>query len=108
VAKLEYQKVSFLFTGDIEEKAQKELINSIGRQLSSLVLKVPHHGGKALLADFLKKVDPQIAVISVGIKNKYGHPDQKTLELLGQIKVLRTDQNGTIRIISDGQKYWIK
>jgi competence protein ComEC len=109
---------SFLFTGDISETAEKELIseyscaNSCGfAVLDSDVLKIAHHGSKTSSSeDFLKEVSPEIAVISVGKDNSYGHPTQEVLENLNKygIKVLRTDEAGDIKIISDGQNLKIE
>jgi competence protein ComEC len=73
--------------------------------LNSKVLKVAHHGSKNSSSEkFLEKVSPELAVISVG-ENKYGHPHKETLEILEKygIRVLRTDLNGDIKIISDGK-----
>jgi competence protein ComEC len=115
VAKLNFSQNSFLFTGDISKFAEEELtIRENSYQFASLnsdVLKVAHHGSKTSTSEeFLKKVSPKIAVISVGKGNPYGHPHQEVLEILNKfgIKVLRTDLDGDIKIISDGQKLKIK
>jgi competence protein ComEC len=79
--------------------------------LDSDVLKIAHHGSKTSSSeDFLKEVSPEIAVISVGKDNSYGHPTQEVLENLNKygIKVLRTDEAGDIKIISDGQNLKIE
>ena len=114
---------SFLFTGDITKLAEKEIIREyscsnppptnplVGGEcefavLDSDVLKIAHHGSKTSSSeDFLKEVSPEIAVISVGKDNSYGHPTQGVLENLNKygIKVLRTDELGDIKIISDGK-----
>jgi beta-lactamase superfamily II metal-dependent hydrolase len=98
-----YGKDSFLFTGDIDTKAEKQLVNS-GENILATVLKVAHHGSKYSTSDlFLQNVKPEFAVIEVG-KNTYGHPTPETLQRLENsgIKVLRTDINGDIKLISDG------
>lgn len=103
VAKLIYGKDSFLFTGDISDKAEKELAGE-GISLKSDVLKVAHHGSKYSTSDlFLQGVKPEYAVISVG-KNSYGHPTPEALQRLEKydIKTLRTDQLGDIEFVSDG------
>lgn len=72
------------------------------------ILKVPHHGSKTGMSDyFLDQTSPDLAVISVGANNSYGHPNPISLDLLKKqnVKVLRTDQSGDIEIISDG-KTW--
>lgn len=99
VAKLVFREISFLFTGDITKRAEK------GLMVDSDVLKVAHHGSKSSSgSDFLEAVSPEIAVISAGKDNRYGHPHQEVLETLERygITVLRTDRNGDIKIISDG------
>jgi len=119
VAKLTFKEKNFLFTGDISKTAEKELIiranscsNSCGLVIAdSDVLKIAHHGSKTSTSEeFVKNALPQTAVISVGKDNSYGHPNQEVLETLAKygIKVLRTDLDGDIKIISDGQKLKIK
>ncbi len=104
VARLVYKDRSFLFTGDAEEELEKELIES-GQDLKADVLKAGHHGSKTSSSEaFLKVVDPELAVVSVGEDNSFGHPSELTLrrmERLG-INILRTDLLGTITIESDG------
>ncbi|NPV60771.1 MAG: DNA internalization-related competence protein ComEC/Rec2 [Actinobacteria bacterium] len=91
---------SVLFTGDVEEVGQEFL----ARQESSLesdILKVPHHGGYAATgAEFFALVDPEVAVISVGEDNPYGHPARATLDALERLgcAVYRTDRRGDILI----------
>lgn len=73
------------------------------------LLQVPHHGAKdALSESYLKKLSPEIAVISVGESNRYGHPHQNSLEMLVSIgsKIYRTDQSGTIEIVTDGESWY--
>ncbi|HHV06806.1 MAG TPA: MBL fold metallo-hydrolase [Firmicutes bacterium] len=105
VLKLTYQNTSFLFTGDAEAEVEKELLAS-DANLSSTVLKVAHHGSdSSSTADFLKAVQPDIAVISVGQDNTYGHPSTKVINRLQKAKaqILRTDVHGTVVLVSDGQ-----
>jgi competence protein ComEC len=72
-------------------------------QLQSTVLKVPHHGScSSTTQAFLDAVDPEIAVISVGADNRFGHPCDEVLERLGSLPVYRTDEQGAIEIVSDG------
>lgn len=108
VAKLTHNKVSFLFTGDIEAESQNKIIADSGTLLKSDILKVAHHGSRYTSSnDFLEKVNPKIAVISCAIDNDYGHPHKETLQRLNdkKIKVLRTDLQGDITITSDGETY---
>jgi competence protein ComEC len=106
VSKLSFGNSSFLFTGDIYKDVEESLALT-PLDLNSKILKVAHHGSKTSSSEkFLEKVLPEVAVISVG-ENKYGHPNKETLESLEKygIRVLRTDREGDIKIISDGTKY---
>lgn len=105
VAKLIYNKTSFLFTGDIEEESQDRLLKDNASDLKSDVLKVAHHGSRYTSSkEFLETVKPRIAVISCGTGNSYGHPHKEALQRLAaeNIKIYRTDLNGTVLITSDG------
>ncbi|MBU2263632.1 MBL fold metallo-hydrolase [Patescibacteria group bacterium] len=106
VARLVYRESEFLFTGDSPRSIEQYLV-SIGKEnLQSDILKISHHGSDTSTSEmFLGYVDPEYAVISVGKDNKYGHPRQEVLDLLNQfdVKILRTDQSGTIKIKSDGE-----
>lgn len=96
---------SFIFTGDAEKLAEKEIIES-GRLEDIDVYKVGHHGSDTSSSEeFLEIIKPDIAVISCGMGNKYGHPCDVTLEKLSKYteKVYRTDISGTVVITSDGQ-----
>ncbi len=109
VVKLFYKNADFLFTGDIEEATEKKLLiwQNI---LQSDILKVGHHGSATSTnLEFLDKVDPSIAVITVG-KNHFGHPSQKIIERLEDknIQIYRTDEDGTIIIRTNGHEYWIR
>lgn len=102
IARLVFGKTSFLFTGDATQSVEKQLSRLAG-QLDSDVLKVGHHGSKTSTSkEFVEAVSPEIAVISVGKNNTYGHPRQETLDNLAGIKIFRTDLDGDIKIISDG------
>lgn len=104
VVMLTYKDTHFLFMGDAESESEEEIL-SAGFDISADVLKVGHHGsGSSTTQDFLKKVNPSVAVISVGINNSYGHPDDNVLERLNKshIDIRRTDESGTIVITCDG------
>lgn len=110
IAKLVFGENSFLFTGDIYKSAEKKLIDG-GLDLNSDVLKVSHHGSKTSSGEeFLAAISPEIAVISVGKDNSYGHPHSETLETLAKydIKVLRTDRDGDIKILCNSQSLKLK
>lgn len=107
VVRLVFGETSFLFTGDAYQSAERELIKK-GAEIDTDVLKVAHHGSKTSSAEeFIEAVSPEIAVISVGQDNKYGHPHPEVLEVLQKYgrNILRTDQNGDIKIISNGINY---
>ena len=104
VIRLEYGNKSFLFCGDAEVENEKEMLKA-DFSLSSDVIKVGHHGSDTSSdPKFIQVVNPEIAIISTGKDNKFGHPHQQTLDLLKKfgIKTFRTDENGTIIITSDG------
>lgn len=103
VPKIIYGKNRFLFTADIDMAGERKIIKS-GEDVLADVLKVAHHGSKySTSPEILQAVKPSIAVIEVG-KNSYGHPTSEVLQRLANfgIKTLRTDQNGDITIISNG------
>lgn len=108
VLKITYGKNSFLLTGDATSNVERKKYNE---DIKSDVLKVAHHGSSYSSTDvFLDKVKPYYAVISVGKNNIYNHPSNKTLEKLNKrnIKVYRTDLDGTIVFISDGDNLSVK
>jgi competence protein ComEC len=116
VAKLIFNENSFLFTGDIYKSVEKKLLehyvlNQVKHNpIDSDVLKVGHHGSKTSTSEeFLKAITPEIAVIQVG-ENNYGHPHPEVLLNLEKfaIEILRTDKNGDIKIVSDGNNLKIK
>lgn len=101
---------TFLMCGDAEKPSENEMLRN-GLELSSQVYKVSHHGSNtATTNDFLKAISPEYAIISCGEDNAYGHPHEETIEKLSKmgVKILRTDMNGTIIAISDGNTIqWI-
>ena len=101
VLRMTYKDVSFMFTGDATNVTEKKIL---AKDLQSDVLKVGHHGSQYSTSDeFLDKVNPKYAIISVGTGNVYDHPKDITLNKLKGIEVHRTDKEGTIRVISDGK-----
>jgi competence protein ComEC len=95
----------FLFTGDIQERAERELINH-GEALASDFLKVPHHGSKTSSSErFLANVAPRVAVISVGEANPFGQPAEVVVESYARdgVRLLRTDRYGEVTVQSDGK-----
>ena len=88
-----------LFPADAEVPSQQAMLEE-GEPLAAQVLKVPHHGGDTSLVDFFQAVDPQLAIVSVGQPNDYGHPVPKVLDELRATgaRVLRTDRRGDITV----------
>ena len=104
VTYLEYKDVNFMFTGDIEADAEKDMV---AQNLVTDVdfMSVPHHGSKGSSTEaFLEKAKPEHAIVSVGANNSYGHPTADALNRYNAIgsKVYRTDQLGDIVIKTDG------
>ena len=102
--KLENGDNSFVFTGDAEHASENAMCNT-GIDLECDVLVPGHHGSATATSwDFLQKTVPEYAVISCGANNKYGHPDKDTMDKLESmgIQVYRTDKQGTITVVSDG------
>ena len=96
--------ISFLFTGDMEAKAEQAVLEG-GYDIASDVLKVAHHGSLSSTSDaFLDAVSPDLAVISCGAGNDYGHPHEETLTKLEEagIQIYRTDLSGNVTIFTDG------
>ena len=109
VLRIDYGSTSFLLTGDMENTAETDLVNS-GANLKADVLQVGHHGSSTSTGYlFLNAVLPEMGVISCGAGNKYGHPHEETLSILrdAKVDVYRTDLQGTITIGSDGQNYTV-
>jgi len=112
VLRLTWDKVSFLFTADIREEAEFELIGQRAN-LKSTVLKVAHHGSKTSSSQqFLAAVDPEVAVISAGADNPFDHPSpevvERLIDRLGKDNVYRTDQDGSVELITDGERLWAR
>ncbi|KQL20586.1 DNA internalization-related competence protein ComEC/Rec2 [Cytobacillus solani] len=95
----------WLFTGDLEEEGEKQLINDYDK-LKIDVLKAGHHGSKSSTTEsFLDQLEPKIAIISAGKNNRYGHPAEEVLTNLNERKIiiLRTDQHGAITYFFKGE-----
>ena len=105
VLAVNYGEFNALLLGDAEKEAQVRFVSLVSEVE---VLKVAHQGSwDGVYEPLLRQASPEWAVISVG-KNSYGHPHQTTLDLLGKlgIMVVRTDLSGTIKVMSDGEKFW--
>lgn len=103
-----YGNFSLLLTGDAGGAAEREML-SAGRPLASLVYQAGHHGARdSSSAAFLEAVRPQYIVISAGEGNRFDHPHEEVLQRAADVgaAVLRTDELGTIEVITDGQAMW--
>ena len=107
VTKITYLDTSFLIMGDAEKINENEMLENNRKALKSTVLRLGHHGSNTSSSKkFLQVVDPEIAVISVGEGNDYGHPHKEVKARLKKLKIpyYRTDESGTILIVSDGDE----
>jgi competence protein ComEC len=115
VLRLDYGDFSMLLAGDAESQTEERMISK-SADLNAKILKVAHHGSKyATSEDLLKRVQPEVAIISDGEYNRYGHPSQLVLDRIKAInaKVYRTDLQGEVTItttgkIKDGKLYEIE
>ncbi len=97
-----------LLTGDAGAAVEREMLAS-GYTLTAMVYKAGHHGAKSSNSEmFLRTVQPQYVIVSAGEGNNYGHPHEEVLERAADIgaAVLRTDELGTIEVITDGEQMW--
>jgi len=108
VLRLVCGNVSVLLTADIFEETEGYLLDT-RFDLSSTVLKVAHHGSdSSSCSEFLVEVKPQVAVISVGGNNTFGHPSPEVVCRLSATHLYRTDRQGTVELITDGKRLWVK
>lgn len=103
VLRIRYGARAFLFVGDAERAEESELLGS-GADLRADVLKVGHHGSRTSSTPaFVARVNPEVAIVSCGGRNRFGHPHPTTLEHLSAIRVFRTDRDGGVVVETDGQ-----
>ncbi len=109
MAHLVYGNTSVLLTADVPTNVESYVMRIASTsELASDILKVGHHGSKYSTSEkFVAEVSPKTAIISVGAKNSYGHPTERVLNTLSaqNISILRTDENGTVRCVSDGAEF---
>jgi competence protein ComEC len=111
VLRLEYGHNDILLEGDAQLDAESRMVAEEPDELPAQVLKVGHHGSLTSSSPrFLSLVHPQVAIISVGVDNKFGHPAPETLQALQHVRaqVYRTDLDGTIEIIADPDHMWVR
>lgn len=108
VGQLRYGSTTVLLTGDAPQSVERHLVSIDGAHLESTILKAGHHGSRTSSGDiFVQTVHPQIAVISAGKNNRYGHPHAEVLATFKKydIPVVRTDEEGRIVFMSDGEEF---
>lgn len=108
VALLRYNESEVLFTGDASTNIEQQLVQSYG-DIHADVLKIGHHGSKTSTdTQFLEAVDPDVALVSVGAENSYGHPNETVLERItaSGAALYRTDTMGTVNLCTDGSGDW--
>ena len=107
VIKISYDQVSFLLAGDAEAFSEREVLSNSAISPKADVLKVAHHGSRTSTSNaFLQTVAPKVALISLGAGNDYHYPHKSTLDRLKKagIKILRTDEKGTVVISTNGKE----
>lgn len=110
VLRLVYGGFAMLLAADAESEAEAVMVKKYGAAMKSQVLKSGHHGSRtSSSASFLKVVDPEAAIISLGAGNEYHHPHPSLLKRYAdrKLKVWRTDTDGTVTVTSDGKTYSI-
>lgn len=108
VLKVTGRENSFLFTADTAEEAEEDM-RHLGKWLKSDVIKIGHHGSRtSTTEDFLNAVSPEVAVISIGRDNSYGHPHADTLERLNGMRIYRTDRDGAVKITETAKGLAVK
>lgn len=109
ITKITFGDTAFMLTGDAPAEIEEYLAGAYGAGLKADVLKLGHHGSKTSTSEiFLDLVDPQYAVVSAGLDNRYGHPHQEVLQRVfdRDIETSHTGTDGTITFISDGEAVW--
>jgi competence protein ComEC len=110
VVRVRYAGFSALLTGDAPAWVEERLVARYGGALRADVLKAGHHGSRTASSGlFLDTVDPELVVVSAGVRNDYGHPHREVLARLGSrgIPVARTDRDGTVTVtVQPGGAAW--
>jgi competence protein ComEC len=111
VARLDFGDVSFLLTGDMTSGSEADALQT-GQPVKSTVLKVGHHGSRtSTTQSFLDAVDPDLAIVTIGIKNQFGHPHKDVIARLedqfSSESVYVTRDRGTVTVTTDGERLWV-
>lgn len=111
VGRLQLGKRSILFTGDSPISIEKYLVNKNSKDLDVDILKLGHHGSKTSTSkEYLRATSPDLALISAGVNNTYGHPNKEVLNLLKSFNIpyISTQISGTVTLETDGIKWYRK
>ena len=111
VVQVIYGDIEFMLTGDAPDSIENYLVKQYGETLESDVLKLGHHGSKTSTSElFLDTVQPEFAVVSAAVGNRYGHPHQEVMQRVftRDIKSSHTGTDGTVIFKSDGKQVWIE
>lgn len=111
VLQVQYGETEFILTGDAPSGIEKYLVGDYGDGLESEVLKLGHHGSDTSTSqEFLEAVQPQFAVVSAGVDNRYGHPHKEVVVRASKAgaQIMSTAEEGTITFESDGKQVWLK
>jgi competence protein ComEC len=111
VLRITYGRRSLLFVGDAEAEEERDLLALGAARLHADVLKVGHHGSRTSSSPaFIAAVSPRDAVISAGVRNRFGHPNPATLRTLAKaaVRVFRTDEDGEVAVWTDGARLEVK
>jgi competence protein ComEC len=103
--RISYGHRAFLFVGDAEAEEERDLLGLGPAKLHADVLKVGHHGSRTSSSPaFVAAVSPKAAIISVGVRNRFGHPHQATLATFKSagVRLFRTDRDGEVTAWTDG------
>jgi competence protein ComEC len=111
VLRLHYGNRTLLLPGDAEKDAERAIVaENSEEELQADVLKVGHHGSKnSTMPEFLSAVRPRVAIISAGEGNPYGHPSPELVRRLegAGVRILRTDRDGAVHVLTDGERLWV-
>lgn len=108
--RVRFGDVAFMLTGDAEAANEQQMLRS-GYPLQAQILKLGHHGSRTSSSpEFLQAVRPEVAIISAGVDNSYGHPHQEVVQRVLDLglQLYSTPQQGTIRLLTDGKRYEIE
>lgn len=106
VLKISTRSVSVLLAADVEQKSEREMLATIGDKLRAQVLLVPHHGSRtSSSAAFVSQVNPDIALVAAGFRNRFGHPKEDVLDRYRALgtRIYRTDLDGALLIEMNGE-----